>query len=226
MFARGGSKGIPDKNLREIGGVPLIGHAVRCGLACEALESIIVSTDDQLIAEKALQYGAKVPFLRPAYLAADDTPEREAWRHAVREVEHTFGAFDLFVSIPPTAPLRSVQDLQAVIDRFDSSNTDLVISVTEAKRSPYFNMVQTDSNGLARLVIPPEETVSRRQEAPRVYDMTTVAYACTPEYVKSNTPLMECRVRVVEIPAERAIDIDEPLDLEIAKFLWRRAHGG
>jgi N-acylneuraminate cytidylyltransferase len=221
VFARGGSKGIPRKNLQDLGGRPLIGHAITCALATPGVERVIVSTDDTEIADVARAFGADVPFLRPAELATDRAPEILAWQHALGEAEARYGAFDVMLSVPTTAPLREPSDLRRVLEAFVPGETDFVITVTPARRSPFFNMVTVDDAGFARLAAE-GAAIATRQEAPKVYDMTTVAYAAAPEFVRSGQGLFTGRVRAVEVPAERALDLDEPLDLEIARFLWSR----
>jgi CMP-N-acetylneuraminic acid synthetase len=221
IFARGGSKGIPRKNLQDLGGMPLLGHAITCAQAVKSVDRVIVSTDDEQIAAVAQDFGADVPFLRPAELASDGAAEILAWQHALAETEARYGAFDIFLSVPTTAPLRAAEDLEKVLAAFVPGETDFVITVTPARRSPYFNMVTIDENGFARLAAE-GASVANRQEAPRVYDMTTVAYASSPDFVRSGKKLFEGRVRAVEISAQRALDIDEPLDLEIARFLYSR----
>ncbi len=224
IFARGGSKGIPRKNLQELGGKPLLGHAVECALAVASVERVIVSTDDEEIAAVARTFGADVPFLRPPELATDRAPEILAWQHALHEAEVRYGTFDVFLSVPTTAPLRAAEDLENVLQAFVPGETDFVITVTPARRSPYFNMVTVDEQGFARLAAEAGPHIANRQEAPPVFDMTTVAYAASPDYVKSGQGLFAGRVRAVTVPAERALDIDEPLDLEIARFLFSRSN--
>lgn len=221
VFARGGSKGIPGKNLQNLGGKPLIAHAIECGLATPEVSEVVVSTDDSEIAEIALKYGAKVPFIRPAELASDTAPERKAWQHAVRFLMDDYGPFDCLLSLPATAPLRISSDISNVLREFKKPNTDVVVTVSVARRSPYFNMLKRESSGYASLVYQSDE-ITRRQDAPETFDMTTVAYAARPEFVLSQIPLLSGRVRMVEIPAERAIDIDDPLDLEIVRFLFAK----
>lgn len=221
IFARGGSKGIPRKNLQDLGGKPLIGHAVECALALKEVDRVIISTDDEEIASVGKEFGADVPFMRPPELATDQVAEILAWKHAIAETEARYGAFDVIMSVPTTAPLRAPEDLSNVLKAFVPGETDFVIAVTPSRRSPYFNMVTIGEGGFAQLAVEGGLAVNR-QEAPAVYDITTVAYASSPEYVLSGRKLFEGRVRAVEVPVERALDIDEPLDLEIARFLYSR----
>lgn len=223
VFARGGSKGLPGKNLRKIGDESLVAHAVRAGLVCPRIDRVIVSTDDDEIAEAARQAGAEVPFRRPHRLARDDSPEWLAWRHALEFLDQEEGVQpELMVSLPPTAPLRSVEDVGRCVDQALNARPDAVITVTPAHRHPAFNMVHVDDERRATLVSPPEEPLYNRQEASPVYDITTVAYAVRPSFVFAADHLFAGVVHAVEVPRERAVDIDDELDLEFARFLWRR----
>jgi N,N'-diacetyl-8-epilegionaminate cytidylyltransferase len=223
IFARGGSKGVPRKNVREIAGKPLIGHAIEACRAARTVDRVVVSTDDEEIAAVARRFGAEVPFIRPPELARDDAPEWLAWQHMLQTLQETEGALpEVFLPVPTTSPLRAVEDLDACVNALCESDVDLVITVRRAERSPYYNMVTLDDAGRARLVIPPSETIHGRQAAPAVYDMTTVAYAARPEYVLRARSLFEGSVRAVVVPAERSIDIDNELDWEIAEFLLNR----
>jgi len=226
IFARGGSKGIPRKNLRLLDGLPLLAHAIAAAKDAKWLERVVVSSDDPEIAEVARRHGAEVPFLRPAELAADDAPEWLAWRHAVRTLEATGERLkiDVLVAVPTTSPLRVAGDVDACVEALLESDADVVITVTPAARSPYYNMVVLN-DGYARPVIHPSGPLHRRQDAPSVFDMTTVAYAARAGYVVSAEGLFDGKVRAVVVPRERALDIDTELDLEIAEFLAHRSGG-
>lgn len=220
IFARGGSKGVPRKNIRHLDGKPLIAHAIEIARVSPSLGNVLVSTDDAEIADVARAYGAQVPFLRPAELAGDTASEWLAWRHAIEWVTREEGEFDIFVSLPTTSPFRAVEDVEACIRILrEEPQTDVVATVKAADRSPYFNMVRVDADGAAQLVIPPSGPVLRRQDAPAVFDMTTVCYAARTSFVRRKTGLFEGRLRVVEVPAERALDIDTPFDFAIAEYL-------
>jgi N-acylneuraminate cytidylyltransferase len=223
IFARGGSKGVPKKNIRPLAGKPLIAYAIEAGRAVALIDRIIVSTDSEEIAQVARQYGAEVPFMRPAELAGDDAAEILAWKHAVSKFEELYGQkVDIMVSIPTTSPLRETQDVQGCLQTLLGSQADVVITICEAHRNPYFNMVTLTEQGEARLVIEPPEAIGQRQKAPKVYDMTTVAYAIRVDFLKNCRSILEGRVGAVEIPKERALDIDTMLDFELAEFLLHR----
>lgn len=221
VFARGGSKGVPRKNVRLLDGKPLIAHSIEVGLATPGVETVVVSTDDAEIASVARACGAEVPFMRPAELSQDHSPEWLAWRHAISWFTTERGSFDCFVSLPATSPFRSIVDVLACIAKLRADpSTDAVITVTEAKRSPYFNMIHLDEGQHARIVSPPTDGgIVRRQDAPPVYDMTTVAYAARPKFIETADSLFAGKVRGVLVPVERAADIDTEFDFRMAQAL-------
>lgn len=221
IFARGGSKGVPRKNLRLLAGKPLIAYAIETARRSRFISRVIVSTDDLEIANVARYLGAEVPFMRPAELAGDDSPEWLAWQHAVRALEAAGSGpkLDVLVSVPATSPLRTVEDVDACVQALLESDADAVITVTPAERNPYFNMVVLEQGCWARVVMPPDRTIHQRQAAPPVFDMATVAYALRPQFVLKANALFEGRVKAVVVPADRAVDIDTELDLRFAEFL-------
>lgn len=224
IFARGGSKGLPGKNIRPLGGKPLIAWSIEQALAVERIDRVIVSTDSDEIASISKQYGAEVPFIRPANLATDESPEWLAWRHGLEYLkEETSAMPEIMVSLPATAPLRFMSDINNCIDEYEKGPTDVVITVTDAHRSPYFNMVKENPDGTYGLVNSPPLTIERRQDAPMVYDMATVCYVVNSEFVMSRDSIFEGRVRAVHVPIERAIDIDTLLDFQIAEVLLSKS---
>jgi len=220
IFARGGSKGLSGKNIRPLGGKPLIAWSIEHALAVNRIDRVIVSTDSVEIAEVAREYDAEVPFIRPAQLARDDSPEWLAWRHALNYLLESDGSLPgAMVSVPATAPLRLPLDIENCLDEYQKGGADMVITITDAHRSPYFNMVKIHADGTVGLVIPPQSAITRRQDAPVVFDMATVAYVARPEFVMTHSATFEGRVRAVHVPSERAIDIDTLLDFQVAECL-------
>ena len=140
IFARGGSKGIPRKNLLKINGLSLVEHSINVGLKVDSINQVYVSTEDSEIASISRKAGAEI-IDRPLHLAADNSPEWLSWKHAVNYVLEKEGAFDNFISLPPTSPLRSVGDVQKCLDKLNKGN-DIVISITKSRRNPWFNMVK------------------------------------------------------------------------------------
>jgi CMP-N-acetylneuraminic acid synthetase len=227
IFARGGSKGVPGKNLRLVGGKSLLEHSIRVAQATSGIDRVVCSTDSSEIREAALRSGAEAPFLRPAELAGDDSPEWASWQHLVEYLmaEGASGG-DTLVSLPTTSPLRSVADVESVVRAVETNGADVVLAVTEAARSPWFNMVTMDADSRVSVVIENGAArFARRQDVPKVYDLTTIAYAARFGYVRSAAHMFEGDVVGVEIPRERAIDIDTELDLGIADYLYRKREG-
>lgn len=217
IFARGGSKGLPGKNIKELGGIPLLAHGIRLAQAMKRVEQVFVSTDDAQIAAIATQFGANV-IDRPEALATDTASEWMAWQHAIEHVRALGLDFDVFLSLPATSPLRNAQDVGNCLDALQA-DTDAVITVTPSARSPYFNMVSTDATGFAHLVLGAAE-FNRRQDVPPVFDITTVAYVARPTFILAHKRLFEGRVRAVVVPKERAVDIDDDYDFKLAQILF------
>lgn len=217
--ARGGSKGILRKNIRMLNGKPLLAHAIDCGRACPDVDYLVVSTEDTEIAEIARDYGADVPFMRPARLAVDTAPMLPVLQHAVEQSEEHYGRrLELLVLLDPTGPLRTPDDVARCIELARGGNCDAVISGNRAHRSPYFNMVVPDGNFVKLAAIPPAG-VDRRQDAPLIYDLNTVVW------VYSRRALMQEKARIPKksklylVPSERALDLDTELDFEILEII-------
>jgi N-acylneuraminate cytidylyltransferase len=225
IFARGGSKGLPGKNVRLLAGKPLIAHAVETALASKAISRVMVSTDDHEIAEAARAAGAEIPFMRPAELASDHSPEWLSWRHAVEYLAEQGDLPDLFVTVPATAPLRLPQDIDGCVARFAQGDVDVVFTVTESAANPYFNLVSLDDQGYAnRMSL--DGGIARRQEAPKFFEIIPACYVTTPKFIRQASGLFDGRVGVVEIPRHRAADIDDLTDFLIAEALWPHRHSG
>jgi len=216
VFARGGTKGLPGKNLLPIAGHPMLAHSIRIAQQIAEVASIFVSTDCSNIAETGAAYGAEI-ILRPEHLASDTAPEWLAWQHAIKYVKSRYGVFDCFLSLPPTAPCSSIADVRRCIDAL-TFGADLVLTTTPSHRSPWFNMVLKRDDGCLEL-IHKCDNVNRRQDAPSCFDIATVAYAARPEFVMRATNIWDGKIRGVEIPPGRAVDIDTYLDYAIARFL-------
>ena len=218
IFARGGSKGLPGKNIRPFGGKPLIAWSIEHALAVKRIARVIVSTDSEAIASVARDHGAEVPFMRPAALAQDDSPEWLAWRHAINYLRETTEEMpEVMVSVPATAPLRLPLDVENCLDEYEGGGADIVITVTDARRNPYFNMVTINPDNTVHLVSPPQLPLIGRQQAPVVYDIATVCYAASSEFVMTHDSIFEGRVKAVHVPPARGLDIDTLLDFQIAE---------
>ena len=219
IFARGGSKGIPKKNLTQINNKSLLAYSIEISKSSKNIDKCFVSTDCEEIKSEALRFGAEV-INRPSHLAQDNSPEWDAWEHAIKWTNEKYGEFEKFISLPATAPLRKKDDVEKCI-KLLNEKTDVVITISEAYRNPFFNMVKQEEGYLKRVC----ETINpivRRQDAPLVFDMTTVAYVLRPNFILNNKSIWSGRIKGVKIPKIRSIDIDDNYDLEIAKYLHSR----
>lgn len=221
IFARGGSKGLPGKNIKPMNGKPLLCYSIDVALQSPNIDKVFVSTDDSAIAAVAKSNGAEV-ITRPLELASDTASEWLAWQHAIKWVQERHGSFDYFLSLPPTSPLRIGADVETALEMIQKPDLDICFAVTPASRNPYFNMVRFD-HGLVRLVCNQSGKVVRRQDAPVVYDITTVVYASTPAFILSHNGLFDGRVGAFVIPKERAVDIDDLIDFRLAELLLKES---
>ena len=221
-FARGGSKGLPRKNLLKINKIPLLGHAINCALEIIPKQRVFVSTDDPEIAECAYEYGATV-INRPSELASDESPEWKSWIHACETVAELGIEFDFLLSVPCTSPLRQSIDLKNCIEAFkESHQADACISITHAHRNPYFNMVKLLPDQLCTVAFESRQLISRRQDTPSLYDITTVAYAASKNFVLSSQGIFDGKVCYSFVPKERSLDIDDAYDFAVAKALMEK----
>ena len=226
VFARGGSKGVPGKNLREVAGKSLLQRAIETALETPEITRVIVSTDSDEIARAAVDHGAEVPFMRPAELATDESPEILSWRHALQQLEALEGeAPEAMVSIPTTAPLRLPKDVSGCINVFESKAADLALVTAVPSHNPYFNMTEVSGNQGLQVPMLSTKDISRRQDAPVVHGLTTVAYVAKTKYVLSCQSLFEGNVYSYEVDIERSLDVDTEFDLEIASILLNKREG-
>ncbi|MCK6380645.1 MAG: acylneuraminate cytidylyltransferase family protein [Leptospiraceae bacterium] len=222
VFARGGSKGLPGKNIMELDGKPLLKYSIDIAKDIESIEKIFVSTDDSSIANIARENGAIV-IDRPKTLAEDNSPEWLAWQHSIQWVTENYGSFDYFVSLPATSPLRIKKDVENAIAKIQLEGADFCVAFTPANRSPYFNMVKVNEEGFLELVNKSDSGITRRQDAPKVYDLTTVVYVSTPKYIMEKFGLFAGKVAGIEVPKERAVDIDDIYDFRLAEIILKES---
>ena len=221
ICARGGSRGVRNKNIRKIAGKPLIAHTIIQALRAKFIDKVIVSTDSEKIAGIARQFGAEVPFKRPSYLASDRAAKPPVVKHALRYcIEKLRFLPDIVIDLDPTSPLRSQRDIKTCFDAIKrNSKIDLVITGYRSNKNPYFNMVEIDKNGFAKLSKTPVKQVTRRQDAPGVYAMNAAVYAWRTEKLLSCKNIFSGNVKLIEMPAERSVDIDSEIDFAFVKFM-------
>ena len=222
IFARSGSKGMVNKNIQQFSGKPLISWTIELALKVKQINKVFVSTDSEEIAEIARIAGATIPFIRPSELATDTSPEWHSWQHFIKYLTDKDGKLpEVFLSLPATSPLRSTIDVENCLNEFKKGRADFVVGITPSERNPYFNMVKKGEDNQVNLVIQQGEKYSRRQDTPEIFDLTTVCYVGKPSIILTKNSIFEGKVAGVEIPRERAIDIDTELDFQIAEFLFK-----
>lgn len=220
VFARGGSKGLPGKNIKPLCGKPLLHYSIEIAQQIPEISAVYVSTDCDHIAASAIQAGALV-IKRPAELASDTAAEWLAWQHAILQVQQSGIQFDTFVSLPTTSPLRAVQDVTAALARLNTTAADICIGVTPAARNPYFNMVKPKGDDEVCLFNNDQQQIKRRQDAPVAFDITTVVYAARVNYILEKSALFSGKVTSIEVPKQRAVDIDDMYDFLFAESLLK-----
>lgn len=214
--ARGGSKGLPGKNIRSLAGKPLIAWSIACAHQSSYIDRCIISTDDPVIAQVSREWGGDVPFLRPVELAQDDTPGIAPILHALDQVQ----GYDLVVLLQPTSPLRLASDIDGCLERLLASGAPACVSVTPADQSPYWMYTLTEQ-GKMEPVLPSSERDIPRQALPEVYVLNGAVYVAEVLWLqRSRTFLTEETVAFV-MPRERSVDIDTLDDLELADRLMR-----
>ena len=216
IFARGNSKGIKNKNLLKFNNTTLLGNAILQAKKIKFVNKIFVSTDSIKIKKEALKYKAQVPFIRPKYLSTDSSPEIHAWRHAIDFLNNKLDIFpDFIVSVPTTSPLRRISDINKCVRLAINNKLDMVFAITNSHKNPHFNML-IEKKGKLQIAIKKNKKISRRQDAPKSFDLTTVCYVFKPDYIKSNFNLFSGKVGYVYVPKQRAVDIDDKWDYRIA----------
>ncbi len=222
--ARGGSKGLPRKNLRLLAGIPLIAHTIRAAQSSELLGDLVVSTDDPAIAETARAGGVSVPFLRPAELATDEIALWPAIRHAVAAWEAAHRArIEAVVVLQPTSPLRTAEDIDACIARFHETEADICATAVLSHDSPYWNMLEMRGGPFARPCSPVMQSGTRRQEAAPVYALNGAVYVVRRGVFETLRNQFDIeRFAIAEMPRARSVDIDTEDDLEFAECLLAR----
>ncbi len=215
--ARGGSKGVPRKNIRDLGGKPLIAWTIAAARASAYLDRIIVSTDDAEIADISRQFGAEVPFMRPDELARDGSSGIDPVIHALEALPEKF---DYMVLLQPTSPFRSTADIDQALELCVREKAESCISVTENGKSPYWSYKIDGQNRLEPL-FPVEEKIACRQQLPKTYALNGAIYIASTRFVLANRSLQDDRTLAYIMPSERSLDIDSEFDLRLANVLLK-----
>lgn len=220
--ARGGSKGLPGKNVKLLNNVPLIGHTILSAIKAKSISRVIVSTDDDEIAQIAKEWGAEVPFMRPSKLAGDDSMVMDAYLYTVdRLVDEDKIPIDAFVALLPTVPLRLSRDIDNAVTIFLKNKADSVISVTEAPVPiDWYKNINTD--GILTDFFPEANSVANRQKLAKGHIPNGAIYIFQTEKLRQTRQYYLNKTYPYIMPRGRSADIDEPLDFEWAEFLLNR----
>jgi len=222
ICARGGSKGVKNKNIKELNGKPLIAYTIEQAKASELFEHIVISTDSDDIANIAKQYGAEVFFKRSKEMASDTAGKLDVIKDAFKRSEEYYNrTFDYLIDLDATAPLRSVEDIINSLNQFEENDNDNLITAMPSRRSPYFNLVEQDKNGKVYLSKNLDNAVARRQDAPKSYDMNASIYIWKREVILNEKSLFLEKTGLYVMPEERSIDIDTELDYKFVEFLMK-----
>jgi len=227
ICARGGSKGVPGKNLRMVLGKPLIAYTIEQARDSGLFASIAVSSDSEDILAAAREHGADILVRRPGELATDHAAKVPAIRHCLETAERELDRrFRVFVDLDVTSPLRLPEDIVGAVQLLTDRGVSSVVTGAESRRSPYFNLVERDAHGVVHLSKPLPRDLVRRQDAPVCYDMNASIYVWDRDRFCANPAVFYDDTLLFEMPPERSIDVDSELDFEIVQMLLKkRAHG-
>lgn len=220
ICARGGSKGVPGKNIRPLGGKPLIAHSVEQALQSGLFEVVAISSDDDAILDAGRAAGAQLLIKRPDALATDESGKVPAIVHALLAVEAHLGReADILVDLATTAPLRSVRDIADAVALLEASGATSVITGSAARASPYFSMVERAPDGSVHVSKQADQPYLRRQDSPPVFEMNGSIYVWRRGPFVAAPNVFYADTRLLEMPAGRSVDIDTEFDFRVAEFV-------
>ena len=223
ICARGGSKGVKNKNIRPLNGKPTIAYTIEQAQKSKLFDHIVVSTDSDEIATVALQYGAEVFFKRSAALSSDTAGKLDVIKDAfLKSEKHYNQNFSHLIDLDATAPLRDINDIINAYNQFLKDDNDNLITGMPSRRSPYFNLVELNEEGKVVLSKPLDKKLLRRQDVPKSYDMNASIYIWKRDALLNNDTLFLEKTGLYIMPEERSIDIDSELDFEFVEFLMRK----
>jgi len=215
--ARGGSKGLPRKNIIPIAGKPMIAWTIEAAKKSQYIDRVVVSSDDTEIIQIARQFGGEAPFVRPSHLAQDDSPTIDAVVHALDNLPE----YDVVILLQPTSPLRDAQDIDNAIDTLFLTNASSCVSVTEPDKSPYW-MFTVNKKGKIRPLLSQELSNKPRQSLPPIRVLNGAIYIVKTETLKTNRELLTHDTVPYMMSKEHSIDVDYELDLKLADYLLQQ----
>lgn len=215
ITARGGSKGVPGKNIRVVGGKPLIAWTIEAAQTSKYLDRLILSSDDDIIIEVAKTYGCEVPFKREAHLAADDTPSIDV----VLDALDRFPGYDWIVLLQPTSPLRTADDIDGALQKCIELGSPACVSVCETEQNPYWMYTQKESRLQPVINVP---LIERRQDLPRVYVLNGVVYVARSDWFRITRNFMSTETVAYTVPPNRSYDLDSEQDFETLEIYFQK----
>ena len=219
--ARGGSKGLPRKNIIPLLGKPLIAWTIEQALASKYLDRVVVSTDDKEIAGISKKYGAEVPFIRPKHLATDTATSLSVLQHAANYLSEKEGYLaDIIVCLQPTSPLCSAEDIDKAITLCISTGADSVVSLCQVEHHPYW-MKKVVEGKVYPLMEVDDEKYPRRQDLPPVYQLNGAIYVTRRKVLMEEEKVLGEHTLAYIMPQERSVDIDTPIDLKLAELAMK-----
>lgn len=221
ITARGGSKGLPGKNIRPLGGKPLIAHSIDVAQQSAAVGAVYLSTDSVEIAEVARAYGCEVPFLRAADLASDEAKSIDVVCDALDRLPQ----YDIWLMLQPTSPLRAAEDLDGVVATMERTGADSCVSITEAQNHPWLTFAIGVGGAMTRFCADAPARAARRQDMPPAYVLNGAVYGFRPDWLRQGRAFVDAGSLAWIMPAERSVDIDDLRDFERAETLWLAAQG-
>lgn len=223
VCARGGSKGVKNKNIRLMAGKPLIAHTIETALASNLFEHVVVSSDSVEIQTASQEVGAEVFFTRSQHLASDTAGKLDVIKDCfLRSEEHYATRFDYIVDLDATSPLRTTADIQNAFMLFQQRKAPNLITAAPARRSPYFNLVEQTPEGKIVLSKSLPNRIVRRQDSPPCFDMNASIYIWTRDALLNGSTVFLEDTALYVMPEERSVDVDSELDFAIVNFLMER----
>ncbi len=227
ITARGGSKGIPRKNIRPLAGKPVIAWTIEAARQSPSVQRVLVSTDDEEIARISTDWGAEVPFMRPAELARDDTPHMAVMLHALRWLtDHQEAQPDYVLLLQPTSPLRTAEDIDAAVQLAVDKDADSVVGMSHSIKHPYrAKRIAQDGTLAEFMTIPlPGTTETRRQVFPEAYDVNGAIYLVRREVLLDQHTFQPPRTFPYIMPPHRSLELDQPWDLYLMNIILEHRH--
>lgn len=223
ICARGGSKGVKNKNIKQLNDKPLIVYSIEQAKKSGLFEHIVISTDSDLIKEVSVNHGAEVFFKRDAEMASDKAGKLDVIRDAfIRSEKYYNCKFDYLIDLDATSPLRSVDDITNSFKQFINNDNDNLVTAMPSRRSPYFNLIELSKEGKVTLSKKLENPVLRRQDAPKSFDMNASIYIWKRDAIINKNSIFLEKTGLYVMPEERSIDIDSEIDFEFVEFLIKK----